>query len=43
MSGSTISGLTDQQWSEIELALGVLVFFAGTHVVASWRHGRGGG
>jgi hypothetical protein len=36
-----VQALTDEQWSNIELGLAALVFFAAGSFVASWRHGRG--
>jgi hypothetical protein len=45
LDGSSIqvSGLTDDQWAQIQLGLGSLVFFVSLGTVQSWRHGRGGG
>jgi hypothetical protein len=36
-----VSALTDEQWSNLELALATLVMFSVGSFVASWRHGRG--
>lgn len=35
-----VSALTEDQWSELYLALGALVFFSAGSFVSSWRHGR---
>ena len=35
-----VSALTEDQWGEMLLAMGALVFFAGAHFVGSWRQGR---
>lgn len=35
-----VSSLTQDQWNELLLGLGALVFFSGAGFVASWRHGR---
>ena len=41
-TGLTVEALTEEQWSNLVVALSALVFFTGAHFVASWRHGRSG-
>jgi hypothetical protein len=38
-SGMTVNALTDEQWSQILLALGALVFFSAAGFASRWRRG----
>jgi hypothetical protein len=39
-SGLTVQSLTDEQWGQIQLGMGALVFFSGAAFAYSWRRGR---